>query len=354
MKKIVIPVFGLLALVAVIYFFRPANPPADKAAKTDDKPDASLLTYSPAGSQTITNPASIASTNSSVSALVETKATPAFTGQLEAFKKAFETADYGMTELQSNLVNELKSDPAKMPMVVDWMKSQTNAEFTTAMADIIAKNCGQAGTALLEKTALELAKDADSPAHRNTALGILSALTEPDAATLQIASQLAQTDADPKNRSLAIDALGKWMMQSSDAQMQTNAQLQLAAAVNAPGADEKLRGHAFTYFANQKGQLSADVLQSMPNLLQQQSDPQNRASAASMLGLASDDAKDYALKQLADGLPKETDPETKRVIAAQMVKLGGMEQVRALVANDPDLIQQMEAYQEMLKHNAKH
>ena len=277
------------------------------------------------------------------------------TAQLESFKKAFETADYGLTNLQSKLVEELKSDPVKMPMVVDWLKSQTNAELTASLAELISKNCGQAGSALLEKTALNLAGDAGSPEHRSTGLSILSALTEPDSDLLQTAARLAQSDDDSKVRAGAIDALGKWMIQSKDAAMQGNVALQLATAINAPGADEKLRGHAFTYLANQSAQLSADVLQTMPNLLQQQSNPEIRELAATVLGKASDDAKDYAMKQLEEGLAQETNPDAKRVVASQIVRLGkndGLARVRQIAANDPDLVQQMEGYLEMIKQSA--
>src|SRR5579872_6467266 len=114
MRKTVLCIFGLLALMAGLYLLRPSNQLVDKK---EDVAAASSLVHSPPGPQKPARPfGSLVPPDISVPVSAEIKATPALTAQLEAYKKAFESADYGLTNLYSKLLEELKSDPVKMPM----------------------------------------------------------------------------------------------------------------------------------------------------------------------------------------------------------------------------------------------
>jgi len=253
-------------------------------------------------------------------------------GEIEAFKLTFDKYE-GTGEKEAacreNLSRRLKEDPAFMAEALEYMRAETNACFMVCLGNLIAQDSAEARDKV-SQVAIGLIEGNESTERRQTAMSLLSYLPC-DPKLVQTAGRAAQGDADLQLRTTAIDTLGAWLRQSYgrpvggmvEAAEQENKNIagwELIQAINASD-DAQINEHGLRVLASQGALLTADVFNAMPGLFQRDFDSANRLLAASVLGLASDDAKDFALKQLEQFYLQEKDSEAKQAIANQMIHL---------------------------------
>jgi hypothetical protein len=286
---------------------------------------------------------------------VATLAAVPTSSDMETLSRAFQTGDPAWPRLREDLANQLREDPDNLIVVIEFLKSETNPPFSKFLAEVVMQNSGSSGHALLREAALGMAEDEFSPEQRQAALAILAAIENPELDLVQLVGQMAQSDTDARVKLGAVDTLGTWLRSAPE--MADDISMELIEFIRSAGSDEAVRAHGFQALTMQEERLSGKVLQAIPDLLQKESSPQNRALAATVLGRAGEDEKAFALGQLERAYQKESDTKTRQAIGTQMIRLGkteALERLKKLSADDPLLVKAWEDYLQTVElHGAK-
>lgn len=250
------------------------------------------------------------------------------------------------------LVNYLDRYPEQFEHVTQMMAADAVlAAKIGFLIDAAPVSTNRTASRLFQKVALTMVQTQKAPAFRLAALTALGNTPETTTEAMQAVARLGVEDLHSQVRHSAVAIIGEWLSKSPDPVFGEDLNDQLIWVIGS-SIDPDVRAQAAQVLARQNPQFPAKVQEALVNYLQTVPTPQSRMLVVMALGAETEARRAFALEQLEQACAETSDPELKRRILFETVRLGKEDASQILTRlshSDPTLAQDSEDYLALLR-----